>query len=64
MKMKAHKAKRRIASASLVIVWVLVVYLCTKFFGTIILSIITATVVAMICHYYYEKWEWFSISYH
>ncbi len=64
MKMKANKTKRRIASASLIIVWVLVVYLCTKYFGTIILSIITATVVAMICHYYYEKWEWFSIYYH
>ncbi len=64
MKMKANKMKRRFASASLIIVWVLIVCLCTKYFGTRMLSIITATVVSMICHYYYEKWEWFSITYY
>jgi predicted PurR-regulated permease PerM len=64
MKMKANKIKRRFASASLIIIWVLVVCLCVKFFNATILSIMTATVVSMICHYHYEKWEWFSITYY
>lgn len=60
--MKTHKTKRRIASASLIIVWVLIVSLCVKLFATTMLSIIIATVMSMVLHYYYEKWGWFSIS--
>ncbi len=64
MKMKAHKTRRRIASASLVIIWVSLVALMVKLFDVAILATIIATAICIVFHYYYDKWGWFSISYY